>query len=144
MQTVDSSNHPPVKEAFIHRHCMQKLLHEAISREKKHCCGLLAGRGNIVTSSISVTDKLFATAVSASDDSREEVILGAYLATDADGQIDLKSLAKMKEVAFQDEHQAVFFCLVLYLGHKGRVDAHMYTDLELNVSVPLNMQECSE
>jgi len=120
---------------------MQQLLHEAITREQNHCCGLLMGKGNVVTNSLPVTDKLFPATSLASDDDHKEVILGAYLATDVDGQIDLETIAKMAKIAAQFGHQKAFYYLILYLDHKGRIDAYMYADPELNSPVTLSMRE---
>jgi len=135
------TNQPLPQQLFIQRHCLQQLLHEAISDEQNPCHGLLSGRGNIITRSMSVTNKVFHTPALVADGVQEGVILGAYVTTDKHGVVDAKAIANMRALSPDYVSCRPYYFLVLYLDHKGRIDARAYADAELQAPITLNMQE---
>jgi len=139
MQPAQSDKH----EISIQRHCMQQLLHDAIStlsHEQDCCQGLLAGR-NMIEKSLSVTScahpdegriKRFSTA---------QPLIGIYLVTDAASQIDHGKVHALVELAKRYDGHAPGCYLLLELGHKGRVDARLFSDAEFTAAIPLNLKE---
>jgi len=136
-----STHQQPTHEMFIHRHCMQKLIHEAITHEKNQCHGLLIGIGNVITNSHSVTDKLFPTTISSLANNKKEMLLGAYLVSKQRHGTGIKNIVQSLALKPKNTQEGPYFYLILYLDHKGRVDAQLYADPELNSPITLNMQE---
>jgi len=118
---------------------MQHLLHEAINQEHNHCYGLLTGSGNIVKSCLPVTKKLQSANTLIPKNS-----LGIYLATDNNGIIEPEIMLHIHQVWQQHHKQAPCYYLILYLDHKGRIDARMYSDCTFKTAITLNMQEDNE
>jgi len=137
MQTDTSPN----QHVFIHRHCMQQLIHKAITSNQKQCFGWLTGSGNIITNSIHVTDKLFPCNTSTPTAHQKEVVSGAYFVTDKRNNVAQKKLTEMNLIMVENGLPALQYYLILYLDHNGRIDAHMSADSALQSPVILNMKE---
>jgi len=128
-------------EIFIHRHCMQQLLHEAISNGKKPCGGLLTGSGNIVTNCFSVTQKLAMPSCPTSNIKTAGSLCGVYIATDNNGAVNQTQLTTLQHRCQQLQNKSPDYYLILCLDHKGRIDAFMYSDATCETAITLNMQE---
>ncbi len=137
------TNIQPTPEAFIHRHCMQRILHEAINNGANQCFGLLAGSGNLITNNFHVTEKLLSSNTIAPNSLYKETVLGAYIATDKQNISELKSLINRHALRPENGLHTTYYYLIIHLDHKGRVDAKMYKNMELHTPVTLNMQEAS-
>ncbi|MDQ6969637.1 MAG: hypothetical protein Q9M16_03920 [Mariprofundus sp.] len=120
---------------------MQQLLHEAITHKPNPCYGLLTGSGNIVKGCLPVTKKIALASTLTTNTGQNPSLLGVYLATDSNGDIDLKLLAKLKAIKPPHQHKTAFYYLILYLDHKGRIDARIYHNEQLNTVITLCMQE---
>jgi len=141
MSTSLQSNPACTHTMSIYRHCMQELLHEAINNAATNCVGILTGNGNIITNKQAVTHKGFARLISDHASTPNSSILGAYTATDRHGNIHPDSIQNFKTL--QQQHPlAPFYYLILHMDHKGRIDAHMYDDIERQQPITLLMQEC--
>jgi len=140
--------HSDTQEVFIRRHCMQQLLHDAISclsSEQDYCQGLLAGGGNMIKKNLTVTkypllnqqtcDYFFA------DSSDNDPMIGIYLSTNAASAISPDRLSSLTELVQKYYGHPPDFYLRLELSHKGRVDARLFADAECTSSITLNMQE---
>ncbi|MBL4775843.1 MAG: hypothetical protein JKY87_07315 [Mariprofundus sp.] len=133
--------HQPEQEVFIHRHCMQQLLHEAINHKQNKCHGLLTGSGNVITNRLSVTNKPLSAITFSQQYNEKEVIIGTYLATKQRHKKAIEDTLKQLTLKSKQTHNTPFYYLILYLDHKGRIDAHLYADPELNNPITLNMRE---
>jgi len=126
---------------------MQQLLHEAIENNQKTCCGILTGSGNIVTDNQSVTPTVFASPDfspnTTSTSSSNSHLMGAYIATDKQGSINPDSIKIMHQLHLRQSTESPFYYLILHMDHKGRIDAHMYTDPTLQSPMTLLMCEQS-
>jgi len=135
------TNTASTQEVFIHRHCMQRMLHEAISNSQKTCHGLLTGGGNIITNNIHVTDKLFPSNDPVAKALQNDAITGHYFTTNKRDNSIHKAIAEMQSLAQYIGQQNPLYYLIIYLDHDGRVDALMYADPALSIPVTLNMKE---
>ncbi len=136
------------QEVFIRRHCMQQLLHDAISclsSEQDTCQGLLAGGGNMIKESLAVTKKTQlnqqACASSLADSADNHAMIGVYLSTNASCACNPERLNKLIELVQNRYGRPPDFYLRLELSHKGRVDARLFTDAAFKKNIALNMQE---
>jgi len=137
-KTLPATHNPAV---FILRHCMQQLLHEAINHVQKNCHGTLLGNGNIVTNNQSVTSTLFRSPDPEALTDAKNHPIGVYLSTNTDGEITPEGIEFMRKAQQQYCQNACFYYLILHVNHKGRIDAYIYTDIELQSSITLVMQE---
>jgi len=131
----------PTSDVFIHRHCMQYLLHEAISNANNQCYGLLTGSGNIVTNCLPVTKKLISPHSTSLSTEQKHALFGVYLATDSKGSVNQQTMTTIHAACLQQHQHKPDYYLILYLDHKGRIDARMYSDMQLNSPITLLMQE---
>ena len=137
------TNNQPTPEAFIHRHCMQRILHEAINNGANQCFGLLTGSGNLITNNFHVTDKLLEGNTITPKTLQKEIVLGAYLATNKQNTVELQSIIRRHALKPENDLKTSYYYLIIHLDHKGRIDAKMYKNRQLNTPVTLNMQEAS-
>ena len=135
----------PGTEIFIQRHCMQQLLHQALVSDPKPCCGLLAGGANMIESALPVTnfvnsdvDKL--THGTDSDHHSR----GIYLSSGPDSPPDVQLIDALSRLCESQLGGAPDYCLLLDLGHQGRMDALLFSDQALTQPQPLNMLEESD
>ncbi|NWF37300.1 hypothetical protein [Mariprofundus sp. KV] len=124
---------------------MQQLLHQALVSDPKPCCGLLAGGENMIESALPVTnfvtndgDKL--THLTGSQTQTR----GIYLSSGPDSEPDLQLIAELSSLCQSRLGAAPDYYLLLDLGHQGRMDALLFSDLALTQPQPLNMLEESD
>jgi len=129
------------QEVFIHRHCVQHLIHEAIASPQKTCTGLLTGGGNIITNNIPVTDKLCYGNDYVAKSLQRDTILGHYFVTNKRDTSVLLAITEMQTMVQSRDQQNPLYYLIIYMDHDGRVDALMYADPALSTPVTLNMKE---
>jgi len=140
-----------IREISIHRHCMQQLLHDAIScsvieKEKQdYCQGLLAGGGNMIKKNLDVTGNTRLSQDASADffanASDNGPITGVYLSTNATCIFKPDRFRGLIDLVQKHHGQSPDFYLLLELSHKGRVDALLFADAALTTPMTLNMQE---
>jgi len=128
-------------DVFIHRHCMQELLHAAITNTHNPCYGLLSGSGNIVKNYFPVTKKLSPPDTVSASAEHLPLLSGIYLTTDSSGRVSHQMMSKAHSACLQWHQREPDYYLILCLDHKGRIDARMYSDMQLNSPITLRMQE---
>lgn len=132
----------PEQELFIQRHCMQQLLHEALTSDPNSCCGLLAGDGNMIESAIPVTEFVNSGTVELThSDNASLKLMGIYLSSSQNEQPDPLLISRLSSLYESRTGAAPGCCLVLDLGHLGRIDALLYSDTGLTQPQPLEMLE---
>jgi len=136
------------QEVFIHRHCMQQLLHDAISclsSEQDDCQGLLAGGGNMIKKNLAVTKKPSlsqqAYASFCADFADNEAKVGVYFSTRIAYTSSPERLNNLIDAVQTHYGHRPDYYLRLELSHKGRADARLFADAECTRSITLNMQE---
>jgi len=137
-----------IQDVSIRRHCMQLLLHDAISSlsgEQDACQGLLAGGGNMIKKNLAVTKnpplRQPAYASFCADASANEARIGVYFSTSAACPCSPNRLNTLIEMVQQHCGHPPDYYLRLELSHKGRVDARLFADAACSNSITLNMQE---
>ena len=133
------ANNKPDQVVFIHRHCMQQLLHTAIACDADHNFGFLAGSGNVVKNSMIVTEKMLSDAAELS----EPGVLGVYQCSNHKEKSACGISAQLKEMFVRVQGREPDFYMLIELQHKGRVDVHLFADAELRQPLVLEMQEDS-
>jgi len=130
----------PAKETLsIKRHCMQQLLHHALT--SPHTSGLLAGRKSTIEAIFPVTENMFRISESDQPDIGPLTLLGIYQATDDAGNISPEQTNQLSGY-FRKHCGKMPGChLLLALGTEGRLDALMFADPEHSIPIPLDMQE---
>ncbi|ATX80519.1 hypothetical protein Ga0123461_2113 [Mariprofundus aestuarium] len=132
----------PEQELFIQRHCMQQLLHEALISDPDSCSGLLAGAGNMIESAIPVTEFVNSDTVELThSDNVGPKLIGIYLSASQSEQPNPQLISKLSSLYETRTGAAPGCCLVLDLGHLGRIDALLYSDTGLTQPQPLEMLE---
>ena len=116
---------------------MQQLLHAAIPSGSDHCFGFLTGSDNIVKNSIDVTHDMLPFHAIAP----ETQLIGIYQCSDSNKKPDCVKKTQLTELFRHYQKDCPCFYLIIALGNKGRIDAHMYSDAELKHPVSLQMQE---
>jgi len=135
------NNHLPTQQLSIRRHCVQQLLHDAISGGQNYCQGLLAGDGNMIENHLAVTKTSHSGDPSIADFFNLHPFFGIYISTDETCASDFSRIHHLVEMA-QKYHNTPPLCyLLLELSHKGRVDARLFTDAEFKTPIALDLQE---
>jgi len=136
------------REISIRRHCMQQLLHDAISclsTEQDYCQGLLAGGGNMIKKNLAVTQNSFSGSHSGvnffSRAPDNDAIFGIYFSANGANPVSPERIQGLIDLVLEGYGHPPDCYLLLELGHKGRVDARLFSDAALTVTMPLNMQE---
>jgi len=123
----------PTQELSIHRHCIQQLIHESLIFDQSNCHGFLSGSGVLIESSNRTTQP--------ADPSS---LMGVYQKTDEHGLVDHKQTAWLQQQFAKTTARQPDFYLILQCGHKGRTDALLFSDIELNHPLELDMLEDSD
>lgn len=130
---------------FIQRHCMQNLLRAALDAAPKPCAGLLVGGGNMIESSSPVTNFVNNSHVDLPHpDDSDSHPLGIYLSTGSNETADQELLSQLGNSFEKSVGTPPTYCLILDLGHEGRIDASLFEGLQLSKSVTLEMLEESD
>ncbi len=135
------NTYPPLQTLSIQRHCMQELLHDAISGRQPCCQGLLAGGGNMIEKRLAVTETSHNADHSIADFLGPHPFAGIYISTGEACDADSERIRKLTELVQKIHAQPPACYLLLELGHKGRVDARLFADAELSIPIPLDLQE---
>ena len=122
---------------FIQRHCLQQLIHQAISAAPKRCHGLLTGRGNIIESHEVVTQNFDPARLS----NHSSDALGFYLCGGPDDKVDPHEAQQLHDLFVQTQGKSPAWVLLLETGQKGRVDAQLYTDTQCQTALTLELIE---
>lgn len=75
---------------------------------------------------------------------KEHLSRGIYLSSGPDSEPDLRLIDKLSCLCQSRLGAAPDYCLLLDLGHQGRMDALLFSDLALTQPQPLNMLEESD
>jgi len=141
------STSPVQKTLSVKRHCMQELLHQALT--SPHTIGLLAGRGSIIEAIFPVTKSMLISESICNSaelqlpqlETNALTLIGIYQATDSDGNINPEQTFQLSSY-FEKLSGTVACCyLLLELGTEGRLDALMFSDQKHSIPIPLDMQE---
>jgi len=134
------NNHFP-KGIAIRRHCIQQLLHDALSASTTaHGCpqGLLAGRGNMIEKYTSVTN-IDHLAPNLSAFCKQQDWVGIYLVADQEPGAD--RVQRLSDLVSRYYNHSPACFLLLESSHKGRVEAQVFADAACTTLLPLALQE---
>lgn len=120
----------------IHRHCMQRLLHEAMGSAPKPCGGLLIGSNSIIESALP------AIGTSSHDmDTATIPLIGIYLSVNLGQQPDQTVMEELSALHEAKSGRCPEHILLLDLSQQGRIDATLFSDMALAYPQSLEMLE---
>jgi len=130
------------KEIFIQRHCMQKMLHQALISDPKPCFGLLAGGENMIETALPVTNFVNNDGDNLTHPAgNEQSIRAVYLSSSPGHLPDQALISDLSRLCEARLGAAPDYFLLLDLGQQGRMDALLFSDHSLSQPATLNMLE---